>query len=130
MNTTVGVDFHSVADTERSLAHFGWTYARRLFSDEELKFVMAHPSVAPRFLSERFAAREAVLKLLELSDLFAHWREISVVTVDSPIPRTILFGSSRERAIELGFPKIHLTMSSTRQFAIAVAIADLAAEED
>ncbi len=126
----VGVDVHCVADTDHALAHFGLEYVRRLFNDEELEFVASHPATASRFLAERFAAREAVVKLLGLPDLFVHWSDISVVLDTSSSSSVILRGKSSERAAELGFPKIHLTTSSTRQIAIAVAIADVIVTQD
>ena len=130
MTATIGVDIHSVADTEHSLAHFGSTFSRRLFSDEEVEFASSHPVGASRFLAERFAAREAILKLLDFSDPFVHWRQVSLRTVTRSKCIVILKGKCEERASELGLNRIHLTMSSTRHIAMAVAFADYNGTQD
>jgi len=119
----VGMDTHDVSETVDALTRFGMTYVLRFFSDEEARYVTRHPSRAAKYLAERFAAREAILKLLELGDLLAHRRDIKVAG-DGPRTDIILTGQCLARAHDRGFSKIHLSLASTTHIAVAVAVAD------
>ncbi|HKY39956.1 MAG TPA: holo-ACP synthase [Polyangiaceae bacterium] len=75
-------------------------------------------------LAGRFAAKEAVLKVLGELDLFAmDLTGIEVVAVPSNSPKVHLSGAPAELAAQLGIEEVAITISHTKQFASAVALA-------
>lgn len=126
--TVVGVDVQSVAEVETALATFGPRYVRRLFCKEEEDYAETHPNTAARFLAERFAAREAILKLLEADDAMGHWRDLKISSANTSTPAVALVRDSMIRARLRGISTIHLCVDSAGDVAIAVAVADLCVE--
>ena len=122
----VGTDCQSIDDVELSLRSMGFQYVRRLFDHDEEEYVRAHPHTAARFLAGRFAAREAVLKLLQTDDAIHHWHD---VTIRSSLSRlhVSLRNGSMIRARHRGIASIHLCIDSAGGIAIAVAVADIGA---
>lgn len=74
----VGTDVESIADVADALARFGSRYTRRLFTEHEIVSCGGlNPQAAPG-LAARFAAKEAVLKVLRPTGLVPRWRSIEV----------------------------------------------------
>lgn len=123
--TVVGVDVQSVAEVRAALATFGPRYVRRLFSKEEEDYAETHPNTAARFLAERFAAREAILKLLETDDAVGRWRDVNISSANTSTPVVALVRDSMILARLRGISAIRLCVDSAGDVAIAVAVADL-----
>jgi holo-[acyl-carrier protein] synthase len=125
----LGIDVQSVRDVEESLELFGTKYLKSVYDDNEYVHALSHPGSAARFLAGRFAAREAVLKLLNAHDAFAMWRDI--LLGDNYSSTTVrLRGVAQLRAFERGISGILLSVASTRHLAMAVAVADLKSDRD
>jgi holo-[acyl-carrier protein] synthase len=124
MSVSVGIDIQSVSDVQASLTNFGKRYVERVFSPDEADFALAHPHTAARFLAGRFAAREAVLKVLHIDDAMAYWYSITVSPLDQPPLKVLLTDESHRRAVSLGLSSILITISAAGDLAIAVALAD------
>ena len=68
-----------VSEVARSLARFGDRYARRVFSDDELALWPGSvPVRACADLAERFAGKEATIKVLAPGGQGLDWRTIEV----------------------------------------------------
>ncbi len=123
--TRVGVDVQVVDEITVSLAAFGERYVSRVFNAEEVAHVRRHPSTAASYLAGRFAAREAVIKVLGVDSALAVWRDIDIVAQPTTTPRVVLIDSALELANSLGITEILLSLSHARHVATAVAVADV-----
>lgn len=126
VGVVVGVDFQSVDDIASSLQLFGSRFVRRVYDADEADHARRHPNTASTYLAGRFAAREAVLKLLEIEDVVEHWHNISIDSRDRCATVVTLSNDTMRRAQQRGVARIHLCIDSTANIAVAVALADVA----
>lgn len=122
----VGSDLVSVVDVEGSIQAFGDRYLDRVYTQLELE----QSSRSPERLAGRFAAKEAVTKLLRPERGTAlPYRDIEVVTAPSGAPRVRLHGRAAELRQERGLSRIDLSVSHDRGIALATAVALLHRKE-
>jgi holo-[acyl-carrier protein] synthase len=112
----VGIDLLEIDRLERALARHP-RLAERVFTEAERGYAAARARPG-RHLAVRFAAKEAVVKALGLSDGFG-LRDIEVVAGEPPTVR--LEGSAAEAAAG---KSVKISLTHSRDFAAAVAIAD------
>ena len=118
----VGVDMLEIERMERVMARRP-NFVVRVFNDEERAYCEKSARPAEHYAA-RFAAREAVLKALGTG--FSEGiglRDVSVARDDSGRPRAVLAGRAAEMARERGVREIALSISHTRDVAVANAIA-------
>ena len=116
-----GVDLIEVNRIEKTIARFGDRFLNRVFTEHELEYGAGRPHV----LAARFAAKEAVSKLLGLGIQHrdgVDWLEIEVLSGERGDPTLQLFGRAAARAQELGLHEIALSLSHTREHAIAMVV--------
>jgi holo-[acyl-carrier protein] synthase len=118
----VGVGIDAV-EIERMRAVLARTpsFADRVFTTDERAYCRAKRDPTERFAA-RFAAKEAVLKVLDDSILRVPLRSIEVVRATSGKPSVVLSGRAAERADELGVDEWHLSLTHTETIAQAIAI--------
>lgn len=121
----VGVDMVEIARMERILKRTP-RFARRVFTDEERAYCEATTRPAAHYAC-RFAAREAVLKALGCG--FGNGVKLGDVCVSRDAqgrPRAILSGRAAELAAERGVLDVVISLSLTREMAVANAVATTA----
>jgi holo-[acyl-carrier protein] synthase len=119
----VGTDVESVADVASSLTRYGDRYTRRLFTEAEVRSCGPRvESAAPRYAA-RFAAKEAVLKLLAPTDAIPPWRSIEVRSEPSGAPSIVLHDEAAELARRRGVTHIALSLSHAAGVGLATAVA-------
>jgi holo-[acyl-carrier protein] synthase len=112
----VGVDIIEIARVEASLRRFGDRFRRRVFTPAELlETAERGPSLAARF-----AAKEATIKALGSSRVALH--EIEVVRPFGERPELRLAGRAAARAAELGVAELALSLSHSREYAVAMVV--------
>jgi holo-[acyl-carrier protein] synthase len=117
-----GVDIIEVDRIRKSYERFGERFVRRILSDGELGYCLAHRDPAP-FLAARFAAKEAISKAFGTgigSQL--GWQDIEVGRKPSGEPFVILHDQGLFLLKERGADHVHLTLSHTQVYAVAVAL--------
>lgn len=117
-----GVDLIEVDRIEKTIARYGDRFLERVFTEHERKYGAGRPHV----LAARFAAKEAVSKLLGLGIQHrdgVDWLEIQVTSNERGDPMLQLTGRAAARAKELGLAEIALSLSHTREHAIAMVVA-------
>ena len=112
----VGVDIVEIARVEESLRRFGDRFRRRVYTPGEL----AETGERGPSLAARFAAKEATVKALGSSAVALH--EIEVVRPSGARPELRLSGRAAARAAELGVQEIALSLSHSRDFAVAMVV--------
>ena len=116
----LGADIAEVASVEASIREFGQRYLDRVFLPAEVASCSVDGRPDPARLAARFAAKEAVIKALDLTERGTSWREIEVRRSGSGRCYIRLHGSLvREQKFDqsLGFP---VTLSHDGAYAIAI----------
>ncbi len=115
------MDLIEVERIERAIANYGERFLRRIFTEGELAYSDGRSSS----LAARFAAKEAVSKLLAVGIQHpdgVDWREIEILSGERGDPVLKLHGRAAERATALGLSEISVSLSHTREHAIAFVV--------
>jgi holo-[acyl-carrier protein] synthase len=118
-----GIDIVRCDRVERVWKQHGDYFLQRIFTEAERAYCLDCRVPAER-LSGRFAAKEAVLKALGTGWRGGiRWTDIEVLPDAFGRPDVTLTGRSAELAARLGIGRILISISHTRENAIASAIA-------
>ncbi|MDI3317665.1 MAG: holo-ACP synthase [Bacillota bacterium] len=120
-----GIDIIEVERVRQALRRRGEPLLARIWTPAEQAFGRGTPGWFES-LAGRFAAKEAVLKALGSGLREASWREVEVLREPWSAPRVRLSGRAAERAARLDVQRWHLSISHSRGYAVAVAIAEAA----
>jgi holo-[acyl-carrier protein] synthase len=119
----VGIDLVRIGDIADSLAAFGERFLRRIFTDDEIRYCRSRSAdAALASLAARFAAKEATIKALELSDRGLNWRSIEVVRERNGACTLRLAGAAADAIKATGAEHLSLSMSHAGDYAIAVVV--------
>ena len=118
-----GIDIVETARVAKMLDDHEERFLRRCFTQGEQAYVAANPARRVEHLAGRFAAKEAILKVLGTgwSNGIA-WTDAEVVREASGKPTVLLHGRCAEVAAGLGITQWHLSISHTGSYATASAI--------
>ena len=117
----VGCDIHPVSNVIQSIEVFGERYLARVFTAAERAECAGLAEVER--LTARFAAKEAVLKLLRVpADVAVPWPTIEIVSDAVGAPTVTLTGHAAELAAEQGITTIELSLSHDGGMAMAFAV--------
>ncbi|GAA1919536.1 holo-ACP synthase [Microbacterium aoyamense] len=128
----VGCDLQSVSEVAESIATGGDRYLDRILTTEETVLFERRESDSARadFVAGRFAAKEAVFKLLGASASAAvPWTDIEVLALDSGAPHVRLLAGAAALADSAGLEAIDVSISHSGGIAFAVAVAVVAATQ-
>ncbi len=114
----IGVDIIEIDRVNRATKKWGNTFLTRVFTPSELKSYRDKQSS----LAARFAAKEAVLKALGACDRGISWQDIEVLTENNGKPVILLHGNARESAAELGITELTVSLSHSKEYAVAFAV--------
>lgn len=114
-----GIDLIEIERIADTLDEFGERFLQRVFTAEEIKrYRHRLPSLAARW-----AAKEAVAKVLGCGIGDVGWREIEILNDERGAPQLHLYGEAARLAAESGLTQWSLSLSHTRYHAIAMAVA-------
>lgn len=117
-----GIDMVACARLAESIGRHGDRFIQRIFTPLEQKYCLGKKREIEH-LAGRFAAKEAVLKVLGTGWRNGiNWTDIEVRNAPSGQPSVTLTGRCREVADELGLAKILISISHIETHAIASAI--------
>jgi holo-[acyl-carrier protein] synthase len=122
----VGIDAQSVDEVGDAIERHGDRYRRRLFTDGEVNSCGgwgAPRAVSAEGLAARFAAKEAVLKVLRVDARVPRWTEIEIVREPPGWTSLRLTGLAQQLAFEASLDGFEVSLSHTRETAVAVVIA-------
>jgi holo-[acyl-carrier protein] synthase len=119
----IGVDVIEVERIRRAAARWGEGFLGRVFTPGERGHAGSSRAAAER-LAGRFAAKEAVMKALGLGWRRMAWREIEIAGDPSGRPVVRLSGRAARAAAELGVQAWFVSISHTRELAVAHAVAE------
>ena len=113
----LGVDIIKVDRIRASIERFGERFANRVLTINEQRYVRMRPET----FAGRWAAKEAVSKVLGLGVRGIGWRDIEVVRLPTGQPSVSLHGRAAARAEQLGMDRIALSITHESDYAVAIA---------
>jgi holo-[acyl-carrier protein] synthase len=114
----IGVDIIEIERVESAIKRGGERFLGRIYTEAELRTCRNRLAS----LASRFAAKEAVMKVLGTGGINIRWREIEIITGDDGKPSVKLYGQALNKASELNLKEVSVSLSDSRQHAVAVAI--------
>jgi holo-[acyl-carrier protein] synthase len=117
-----GVDITEVDRIQAAVKRFGDRFLHRVFTPAEVRYCMGKPNAAER-LAARFAAKEAGMKAIGTG--LRHgitWQDVEVVRLPGQRPILEFHGRAAGFAARLGCKRTHLSLSHTKEQAIAYVI--------
>jgi holo-[acyl-carrier protein] synthase len=118
-----GIDIVETARIRRMVDEHGQRFLDRCFTPAEQEYCSRSPVRYYEHLSARFAAKEAVLKVLGTGWRGGiAWTDIEVLKEPSGQPRIQLSGECLRIANELGIARWHVSLSHIETHATASAI--------
>jgi len=118
-----GIDLVDFPRIEQMVKRHGSRFLDKVFTDAEQAYARANKNQMEK-LAGRFAAKEAVLKLMGTGwQGKIAWTDVEVVNNPAGQPKVNLSGQVREIADKLGIKQISVSITHTGNFAIASAVA-------
>ena len=120
----LGTDLIETGRVEASITRFGERFLERIFSPEEIAYCQRKKNAAESFAA-RFAAKEAGAKALGTGiSRGVTWKEFEVKREASGKPSLHLSGRAAELAGAMGVRRIQLSLTHSREFALAVVVVE------
>lgn len=118
-----GIDIVETARIRRSIEEHGQRFLDRVYTAVEQQYAAKNPKRYYEHLAGRFAAKEAVLKVLGTGWRGGiAWTDIEIVNNTAGQPFVNLSGESAVIATQLGIAKWHISISHIETHATASAI--------
>ena len=115
--TELGIDIIKVERIAAALKRFGDRFPRRVLTENEQRYVRNRP----QNFAGRWAAKEAVSKVLGLGVRGVGWTEIEILRLPTGAPSVRLHGRAARRAEQLGMGRIAVSISHEGDYAVAIA---------
>jgi holo-[acyl-carrier protein] synthase len=113
----LGIDIIKVDRIRDTLARFGDRFSGRVLTPNEQRYVRGRPET----FAGRWAAKEAVSKVLGLGVRGIGWREIEIERLPTGQPALRLHGRAAGRAEQLGVERVAVSISHEADYAVAIA---------
>ena len=115
--TELGIDIIRVERIRATLERHGERFSRRVLTERERRYVRDRPET----FAGRWAAKEAVSKVLGLGVRGIGWQDIEIERMPTGQPAVRLHGRAAARAEQLGMGRIAISITHEREFAVAIA---------
>jgi holo-[acyl-carrier protein] synthase len=122
MIVAIGIDIVGIERMEEVFARHGERFRNRIFTQAEIDYCERRPSRLESYAA-RFAAKEAAMKALGTGwGKGVGWQDIEVIRAETGAPIIQLHGQALKRMRELGAQKAHLSLTHSRDIAMAQVI--------
>lgn len=115
--TELGIDIIKVDRIRAALDRFGARFSRRVLTEAERRYVRDRPET----FAGRWAAKEAVSKVLGLGVRGIGWRDIEIERMPTGQPAVRLHGRAAGRAEQLQMGRIAVSITHEADYAVAIA---------
>jgi holo-[acyl-carrier protein] synthase len=121
----LGTDLIETRRVQESIDRFGERFLERVFTAGEIAYCQRKRKNAAESFAARFAAKEAGAKALGTGiSRGVSWKEFEVRREASGRPTLHLSGRAAEVAEAMGVKRIQLSLTHTRDLALAVVVAE------
>ena len=118
MQHHIGTDIIEIERIRQAIERYGDRFLKRVYTSDELKIYGHHA----HSLAASFASKEAVMKVLGTGARGVAWREIETLFHPTGKPLIRLNGRAKKQADKMGIKEIDVSLSHSRDNAIATAI--------
>ena len=115
--TELGIDIIKVDRIRAAIEKFGARFSGRVLTSTENRYVRGRPET----FAGRWAAKEAVSKVLGLGVRGIGWRDIEIERLPTGQPAVRLHGRAASRAEQLGMARIAVSITHEADYAVAIA---------
>ena len=115
--TELGIDIIKVERIAAALGRFGGRFSARVLTERERRYVRDRPET----FAGRWAAKEAVSKVLGLGVRGIGWRDIEIERLPTGQPAVRLHGRAAARAEQLGMKRIAVSITHEADYAVSIA---------
>ncbi|MEA3298557.1 MAG: holo-ACP synthase [Chloroflexota bacterium] len=116
--TSIGIDIIEIERVESAINQWQERFLHRIYTENELILCQGRASS----LASRFAAKEAVMKVLGTGTRGISWKDIEILNDSQGKPVINLHGNAEIKARELNLKEISISLSDSKQCAVATAI--------
>ena len=118
----IGIDMEDVERMRLVIDRHGQRFLEKVYTAREIAYVEDKANRYERYAA-RFAAKEAAMKALGTGwNQGVHWKDLEIVNSAEGCPTLRLAGGALSRAMQMGYRRVHVSMSHTRRTAIAQVI--------
>jgi holo-[acyl-carrier protein] synthase len=119
----IGTDIIECTRIAGMMEKHGETFLERVFTPGEIAY-SRDKKMAYQHFAGRWAAKEAVLKTLGTGwAQGVEWTDVEVVRSSAGVPTIRLHGKAAEFARQLGISEVLISISHTKEYAVAFATA-------
>ena len=119
----LGTDLIEIPRIQASIERYGDQFLQRVFTPGEIAYCLRKKRNAAESFAARFAAKEAGAKALGTGiSQGISWREIEVRRAPGQRPELEFSGRAAERAKRMGIRTISLSLTHSRDVAMAVVL--------
>jgi holo-[acyl-carrier protein] synthase len=119
LTLATGIDLIEIERVQEVIEHHGQRFLNRVFTPQELAEVGSNYAS----LAARFAAKEAVAKALGTGIGSITWQEIEILRGPAREPILYLHGAAKDLAESLSLKQWSISLSHSRDQAIAFVVA-------
>jgi holo-[acyl-carrier protein] synthase len=121
----IGTDLIEIERIAQSVERYGDAFLARVFTPGEIAYCRQKKRTSAESFAARFAAKEAGAKALGTGiSRGVSWKELEVRRLPGQRPELHLSGRAAEVAERLGIRRISLSLSHSRQYSIAMVVAE------
>ncbi len=121
----LGTDLMETKRVEESIDRFGERFMERIFTAGEIAYCQRKRKNAAESFAARFAAKEAGAKALGTGiSRGVSWKEFEVRREEGGRPTLHLSGRAAELAAAMGVKRIQLSLTHSRELALAVVVVE------
>lgn len=114
----IGIDIIEIDRIRHAIDRWGERFLHRIYTEAELALCRGRPES----LAARFSGKEAVFKALAPPAFAGDWKDIEILAEPNGKPQLILHGRLAELARERQVVEIEISLSHSRQNAVAMVI--------
>jgi len=114
----IGVDIIEIPRIAGAIERYGDRFLHRIYTQREIdSYRNRIPSLATRF-----AAKEAVMKVLGTGFRGIGWHDIEILSDPRGKPVVMLHGRAQARAEAVGIRSVTVSLSDSKEYAVAMAL--------
>jgi holo-[acyl-carrier protein] synthase len=114
----IGIDIIEISRIKEVVSRWGGRFLRRVYTAAELELCRNRAES----LAARFAGKEAAIKALSIQGSVIGWREVEILSETSGRPIIHLHSQAKEQAKKLGFVRLEISLSHSKEYAVAVVL--------
>jgi holo-[acyl-carrier protein] synthase len=117
MQSYIGIDIIEIDRIRLAIERWGDRFLSRIYTRAESELCRGRVES----LAARFSAKEAVIKALNPPQFTVNWKDIEILSGPNGEPLVKLYGELKNRAETLGLSTVQVSLSHSRNNAVAMA---------